>query len=113
MAEQKPTKKDFVDLINTVMGTNVMTEDQLTRFLNEAKHVKDTSGTEGLLEYVQRVTNAPTSKDQLKKLANQIQQTGSAGAALDFLKNENLLTEQQARKLNKAIEQTAKKKKKK
>jgi len=113
LANSKPTKKDFVDLINTVMGTPVMDEDQLTKFLNDAKHVKDTKGTDGLLDYVQKVTNAPASKDQLKKLAQQIQQTGSAESALDFLKNEKLLTDQQARKLNKAIDQTAKKKRKK
>jgi len=113
VADQKPSKKDFVDLINTVMGKEVMNEDQLSRFLDEAKKVKDTQGTEGLLEYVQKVTNAPTSKDQLKNLANTIQSTESVGSALDFLKNEKLLSDTQAQHLSKAIQKTAKKKKKK
>lgn len=113
MAEQKPTKKDFVDLINTVMGNEVMTEDQLTHFLNEAKKVNDTRGTEGLLQYIQKVTHAPASQDQLKRLADTIQETGNPISALDFLKNEKLLSDQQARKLNKAIDQTKKKKRKK
>ncbi len=112
MANQKPTKKDFVDLINTVMGQEIMTEDYLTQFLNEAKKVKDTRGTEGLVEYVQRITNAPASTDQLQRLAKQIQETGSVGAALEFLKDEKLISDLQARKLNHAISQTAKKKKK-
>lgn len=112
MTNQKPTKKDFVDLINTVMGREVMNEDQLTQFLNEAKKIKDTKGTEGFVEYVQRVTNAPASTDQLQRLAKQIQETGNVGSALEFLKNEKLLNDLQARKLNNAISKTAKKKKK-
>ena len=112
MTNQKPTKKDFVDLINTVMGREVMNEDQLTQFLNEAKKIKDTRGTEGFVEYVQRVTNAPASTDQLQRLAKQIQETGDVCSALEFLKNEKLLNDLQAKKLNKAISQTAKKKKK-
>ncbi|MFV9511317.1 hypothetical protein [Tepidibacillus sp. LV47] len=113
MADQRPTKKDFVDLINSVMGREVMNEDQLSRFLEEAKKVKETKGTEGLLEYVQRVTNAPTSKDQLRRMAEEIQKTGSVGSALDFLKNEKLLSDSQAQQLQKAIQKTAKKKRKK
>ena len=113
MADQKPTKKDFVDLINTVMGHEVMNEDQLSRFLEEAKRAKDSKGTEGLLDYVQRVTNAPTSKDQLRRMADQIQKTGNVGSALDFLKDEKLLSDTQAKQLNKAIHKTSKKKRKK
>ncbi len=112
MAGQKPTKKDFVDLINTVMGQKIMTEDQLTNFLHNAKNVKDTKGTEGLLEYIQRVTNAPASKDQLKNLADEIKRTGNPGSAIDFLKGEKLLSDQQARKINDAMDQTKRKKRK-
>ncbi len=112
MADQKPTKKDFVDLINTVMGQQVMNEDQLTQFLNNAKKAKETHGTEGLLEYIQRVTNAPASKDQLRRLAEQIKETGNPASALDFLKNEKLLSEQQSRKLNQALDKTSKRKRK-
>lgn len=113
MTNQRPTKKDFADLINTVMGRQVMTEQQLDQFLHEAKRVKDNQGTDGLVEYIQKITNAPASKDQLKGLAEQIQKTGSAGSALDFLMKERLISESQAKKLNKALEQTAKKKRKK
>ena len=113
MANKKPTKKDFVDLINTVMGQNVMTEDQLTQFLNNAKKAKDTRGTEGLLEYVQKVTKAPDSKDQLSRLSDEIQKSGNPAKAIDFLQKEKLLSESQMRKLNQALDQSPKKKKKK
>jgi len=112
VAEQKPTKKDFVDLINTVMGQEVMTEEQLSKFLHDAKQIHTSKGTEGLLQYIQKVTNAPTNQSQLKKLADQIQQTGNPGAALDFLKGEKLLTDQHVRKINHAIEKTKRKKRK-
>lgn len=113
MANKKPTKKDFADLINTVMGQEVMNEEQLSNFLDSAKKVKDTRGTEGLLDYIQQVTNAPASKDQLKNLANNIQKNGSPSAALDFLKGEKLVSEQQLRKLHQAIDYSSLKKRKK
>jgi len=94
------------------MGQEVMTEEQLSNFLDSAKKVKETRGTEGVLEYIQQVTNAPASKDQLKNLAKEIQTTGSPGAAFDFLKKENLVTDQQMRKLSQAIDFTARKKRK-
>lgn len=113
MADQRPTKKDFVDLINSVMGREIMNEDQLTNFLNDAKKVNDTKGTEGLLEYIQNVTNAPASKDQLSRLAKEIEHTGNPISAIDFLKNEKLISDQQLRKLNQAIDNTSRKKRKK
>lgn len=113
MANQRPTPKDFVDLINTVMGQQIMTEDQLTRFLNEAKNVHDNRGTQGLLEYIQQVTNAPASQDQLENLANHIQQTGNPGSTIDFLMKEKLISESQVKKLKQAMDTPSKKKRKK
>lgn len=104
MTEQKPGKKDFVDLINSVMGQKVMSEDKLTQFLDEAKKVKETKGTEGFLDFVQKSTNAPASKDQLRKLAENIKKSGNPYKAMDFLLKENLVTDQQARKISEAIE---------
>lgn len=112
MADQKPTKKDFVDLINTVMGQKVMTEDQLTNFLDDAKKVNDSRGTEGLIEYIQGVTHAPGSKNQLKDLADVIQKSGDPNKAIDYLKKEKLLSEDQTRKINRAFSDVKKKKKK-
>ncbi|OEF99417.1 hypothetical protein BHF71_02200 [Vulcanibacillus modesticaldus] len=112
MTQQKPSKKDFVDLINSLMGQKIMTEDQLTKFLNDAKKVKETKGTEGFLEFVQKTTNAPASKDQLERLADEIKRSGNPVNAIDFLIKEKLLTDQQARKINQAIEHTKKKKRK-
>ncbi len=104
MTDQRPEKKDFVDLINSLMGQKVMSENQLTNFLNEAKTVKDTKGTEGFLDYVQKSTNSPASKDQLKRLAENIKKSGDPVKAMDFLLKEKLITDQQARKINDAIE---------
>lgn len=104
MTEQMPDKKDFVDLINSLMGQKVMSENQLTQFLNEAKKVKETKGTEGFLDFVQKSTNAPASKEQLKKLADSIKKSGDPVKAMDFLLKEKLITDQQARKIGEAIE---------
>lgn len=112
VTEQRPTKKDFVDLINAVMGQKVMTEEQLTNFLNGAKQVRDKSGNEALLEYIQQATNAPVGKDQLRGLADEIKRTGDPVQALDYLQREKLLSESQRRKLNQSIDRTVKKKRK-
>lgn len=110
MTEQKPEKKDFVDLINSLMGQKVMSENQLTQFLNEAKRVKETKGTEGFLDFVQKNTNAPASKEQLRKLAENIKKSGDPAKAMNYLLNEKLITDQQARKISEAIEPIKRKK---
>ncbi|MGD9677721.1 MAG: hypothetical protein AB7V16_05085 [Vulcanibacillus sp.] len=113
MTEQKPDKKDFVNLINSVMGKKVMSESQLTQFLDEARIVNETKGTEGFLDFVQKNTNAPASKDQLRKLAENIKNTGNPFEAMDFLLKEKLVTDQQVRKISEAIEPIKKKSRKK
>lgn len=113
MTEKKPTQKDFVNLINSVLGENVMTENQLSQFLNEAHRIKETKGTEGFLEFVKNTTNAPASDSQLKGLANNIKKTGDPISAVDYLINEKLITDQQARKINHAIKPSKKNNRKK
>lgn len=113
MTDKKATKKDFVNLINSVVGENIMTENQLSQFLSEAQKINSTKGTEGLLDYVKKTTNAPASDNQLKGLANNIKKTGNPGSAVDYLMKEHLISEQHASKINKAIKPSKKSNKKK
>lgn len=99
----KPTKKDFANLINSVMGQDVMTEQKLDRILQEAKQANKTRGPEGLFDYLREITNAPVSNDQIRDIANVVKKSGSADRALKSLKQQKLINDKQASQIDRTI----------
>lgn len=96
----KPTKKDFANLINSVLGEDVMTEQKLDRILREAKQANDSQGSDGLFDYLRELTNAPVSNDQIRNIANMVKNSGGSDQALQSLKNQKLINDQQASQIN-------------
>jgi len=107
----QPDKKDIVNLVNTAVGKEVITEETLNRIMQEAKANFDKRGTEGLFEYFQKITNAQADKEQLKGLTDVIKKTGNFNDALDYLKKQNILTSDNIKRINNALDKTKKKKK--
>lgn len=99
----KPTKKDFANLINSVLGQDVMTEQKLDRILREAKHANDTQGPDGLFNYLRELTKAPVSNDQIRSIADMVKNSGGSDQALQSLKNQKLINDQQARQINQIL----------
>lgn len=99
----KPTKKDFANLINTVLGQDVMTEKKLERILQEAKKANAARGTEGLFDYLRELTNAPVTNEQIGDIAEMVKKSGNPEQALKKLKNQKLINEQQASKIDQTI----------
>lgn len=104
----KPSKKDFANLINSVLGQNVMTEKKLERILQEAKHANDTKGAEGLFNYLRELTNAPVSNDQVRSIADMVKKSGSAEQALETLKSNKVINERQAQQIGKTVNKRGK-----
>jgi len=107
----QPDKKDIVNLVNSAVGKEVITEETLNRIMQEAKSNFDKRGTEGLFEYFQKVTNAQVDKEQLKGLTDVIKKRGNFNDALDYLKKQNILTNDNIKRINNALDKTKKKKK--
>lgn len=99
----KPSKKDFADLINSVMGQDVMNERKLDRILNEAKKAQATKGTDGLFDYLRDITNAPVNNDQIRDIADTVRNSGGPDQALDSLKRQKMLNNRQATQIDKTI----------
>jgi len=97
---EKPSKKDFANLINSVVGQDVMTEQKLDRILREAKKANDTKGSEGLFDYLRELTNAPVNNDQIRGIADIVKNSGGPDQALETLKSQKLINDRQANQIN-------------
>lgn len=100
---EKPSKKDFAQLINSVLGENVMTEQKLDRILREAKKANKERGAEGVFDYLRKITNAPVTNDEIKNIADMVKNSGGPQQALDQLKRQKIINDQQARKIDQTL----------
>ena len=105
----KPSKKDFANLINSVLGQNVMTEQKLEQILQEAKKANATKGPEGLFDYLRELTNAPVNNEQVRSIADMVRKSGGPDQALKTLKEKKLVNEQQAKQIDRTIRPRRKK----
>lgn len=107
----KPSKKDFANLINSVMGQNVMNEQKLDRILQDAKKANATRGPEGLFDYLRELTNAPVNNDQIRDIADMVKKSGSPDKALKTLKSQKLINDHQAKQIDRTLHKTKRKSK--
>lgn len=103
MTDSIPSKKDFADLINQVIGENVMNERKMDQLLQQAKENYRSHGVEGLFDYMRKVTGAPLSSDQMKQLMDSMISSRGPEEALDRLVNQQWLNEQQSKLLKQGI----------
>jgi hypothetical protein len=78
-----PSFKDLTNMINSVMGQDVLTEKQMEQIMNGAKKANERDGIEGVLGYLMKVTQADVDQSELKEFAHQVQEDPSLG--LDIL----------------------------
>lgn len=111
MSQSGPSKKDFADLINQVLGRNVMNEQVMDCLLQEARASYQKQGMDGIFELVRRITQAPVDNKEMKAMMDTILSSSSPGQALDRLSGQNWLSEGKARQLKRHLETPAKRKK--
>ncbi|MBA4543660.1 MULTISPECIES: hypothetical protein [Thermoactinomyces] len=79
MAGNEITVKDLVQMINSVMGQRVLTEQQMEQILAGAKRAHDRGGMNAVLEYLMKVTRADVDFKELKQFADSIRADPSLG----------------------------------
>lgn len=84
MTGKGPSIKELTQMINSVMGQNVLTEKQLNHILQGAKKAGEREGMSGVLEYLMHVTQADVSKDELQQFADTVRSNPQVG--MDMLK---------------------------
>jgi hypothetical protein len=68
----KPAKKEFVDLINQIVGKTVMNEEKLQQVLVDAKKAFRTDGCTGFFQYIRELVDAPVSDQWMSELMKQV-----------------------------------------
>jgi hypothetical protein len=84
LADQGITIKELTQMINSIMGGRVLTEEQLERILHGARQAHDKGGMNAVLDYLMKVTQADVDFDQLKQFAKNVQTDPNLG--MDILK---------------------------
>lgn len=82
-----PSFKDLTNMINSVMGQNVLSEKQLEQIMSGAKKANERGGISEVLDYLMKVTQADVDKKELVEFADQVQEDPSLG--LDILQGKS------------------------
>jgi hypothetical protein len=81
----KPSKKDFADLINQVTGEETMTEKKLDQILRGANKSLQDRGTEGFFDYLRQVVQVPVPDEWMEKTWKDMQTVKGARKTLEQL----------------------------
>ncbi|WP_139279002.1 hypothetical protein [Seinonella peptonophila] len=86
MENREMTMKQLTEMINSVMGQQVLSEDQFKQIMDGAAKARDHGGMGAVLEFLMKVTQADVDFQELEQFANQVQTNPQMG--LDILKGE-------------------------
>jgi hypothetical protein len=79
MTNRGPSVKELTQMINSVLGQSVLTEQQLNQILQGAKKAHQQGGMNAVLDYLMRVTHADVGKQELKQFADSVQSNPKMG----------------------------------
>ncbi|SFS44626.1 hypothetical protein SAMN05444972_102187 [Marininema halotolerans] len=82
MVGKGPNHKEMTQLINTMMGQNVLTEKQLGQILEGARRANERGGMSSVLDYLMKVTQADVDKDELTEFADSVRTNPQVGMDL-------------------------------
>ncbi|SDX50803.1 hypothetical protein SAMN05444487_1218 [Marininema mesophilum] len=84
MKGKGPNHKEMTQLINTMMGKDVLTEKQLGQILEGARRANERGGMSSVLDYLMKVTQADVDKKELTDFADSVRNNPDMG--MDLLK---------------------------
>jgi hypothetical protein len=76
----RPSKKEFADWINTLTGSEVMTEKKLDQILFNAKKSVQKQGMNGLFEYMRQLLGLPISDEFMQHILERLSSPDGASA---------------------------------
>ncbi|SEN66150.1 hypothetical protein [Lihuaxuella thermophila] len=79
MSGTGPSMRDLAQMINSVMGHKVLTEQQLEQIMRGAKRAHDQGGMNAVLAYLMKVTQADVDLKELKQFANNVKSNPDLG----------------------------------
>ncbi|MFC4077037.1 hypothetical protein [Salinithrix halophila] len=79
MAGKGPSTKEMTQLINNILGHNVLTEKQLNQILEGAKRANERGGMSAVLQYLMKVTQADVDAKELENFADSVKKNPQMG----------------------------------
>ncbi|GGA38269.1 hypothetical protein GCM10007416_09060 [Kroppenstedtia guangzhouensis] len=103
MTATGPSKKDFADLINGLVGHRVVNDKILDGILEDAKESYHRQGLDGFFEYIRRLTGIPLGNKEMKELLDTIIGAGRPEKALTGLIDREWISKEQARLIGQGL----------
>lgn len=79
MAGNGPSIKELTQMINSILGQQVLTEQQLKNILEGAKKAGEKGGMSAVLDYLMHVTQADVEKKELQQFADSVRNNPQMG----------------------------------
>lgn len=89
MSGNGPSMRDLTQMINSIMGHQVLSEQQLQQIMSGAKRAHDRGGMNAVLEYLMKVTQADVDMRELKEFAKDVKANPHKG--MDILQGKKRL----------------------
>ncbi|WP_044642184.1 hypothetical protein [Risungbinella massiliensis] len=79
MSQQNGDLKSLTNMINSFLGTRVLSEQQLNVIMQGAKTAFDRGGMPAVIEYLMKVTQADVDKNELTRFAENVRKNPQIG----------------------------------
>jgi hypothetical protein len=79
MSKNEPLIKELTQMINRVMGEEVLSEEQLDQILQGAKRANDRGGMGAVLDYLMKVAQVDMDKKELRQFADRVKNNPKIG----------------------------------
>ncbi|MBN2908952.1 hypothetical protein JQC72_05365 [Polycladomyces sp. WAk] len=79
MAGREPSIRELTHMINSILGQQVLTEQQLQGILEGARRAGERGGMSAVLDYLLHVTQADVDKKELQQFADSVRSNPQMG----------------------------------
>lgn len=80
--KNRGTIREVASWVNSIMGRSVITEEQLSKIIGEARRAHERGGMEAVFDYLLRVTQADVDRDSLRGFAEQVRRDPQKGVSM-------------------------------
>ncbi|SDX99256.1 hypothetical protein [Thermoactinomyces sp. DSM 45892] len=98
-----PLYRDVADLVNTTTGRRAVSASRLQKLVMEAKYVRKTQGTMGLMNYAQRLPYQFLSTNEIEMLRTSPRYREFSYRVIDLFVREGVISQFEAMMLRRAV----------
>lgn len=103
MSNYQALYRESARYVNRVIGRKAITAKMFHQWVEDAKRIKQTKGTMGLMSHYKRLYKQILTEDEIEKLKNSARTTGLSFRLIDVLVEEGVLSTTQAKWLKQYV----------